>query len=257
MLTAYHCDGMDLPAQPDLTNCFVIYPLSNIPKKLHAHEYIGIREHELNSLFRQEYQVLISKMVILNPVTFTTKKEFNLHRILRAIDKNMLLSKLPESEICLQSEYFRSPQSIVDAYRHYPQIMDNTKQILLTCSFDFEFATPRNKIHYTGSKERDIMLLTRLAYAGMERRYGKNHEQAKQRVEKELKVIDELHFSGYFLITWDIIRYSNSMGFMHVGRGSGANSIVAYCLGITDICPLELDLYFERFLNLNRKSPRF
>lgn len=255
MLTAYHCDGIDLPAQPDFTNCFVIYPLSNIPKKLHAHEYIGIREHELNSLFRQEYQVLISKMVMLNPVTFTTKKEFNLHRILRAIDNNMLLSKLPESEICSKSAYFRAPQSIVDAYRHYPQIMDNTKQILLTCSFDFEFATPRNKIHYTGSKERDIMLLTRLACAGLERRYGKNHELAKQRVEKELKVIDELHFSGYFLITWDIIRYSNSMGFMHVGRGSGANSIVAYCLGITDICPLELDLYFERFLNLNRKSP--
>lgn len=62
-------------------------------------------------------------------------------------------------------------------------------------------------------------------------------------------------FSGYFLITWDIVRYSNSMGFMHVGRGSGANSIIAYCLGITDICPLELDLYFERFLNLNRKTP--
>ena len=86
-------------------------------------------------------------------------------------------------------------------------------------------------------------------------RYGKNNTLAKARVEKELKVIDELEFSGYFLITWDIIRYSNSRGFMHIGRGSGANSIIAYCLGITDICPLELDLYFERFLNLNRKSP--
>jgi DNA polymerase-3 subunit alpha/error-prone DNA polymerase len=63
-------------------------------------------------------------------------------------------------------------------------------------------------------------------------------------VEKELKVIDELKFSGYFLINWDIIQYS-SMGFMHIG--SGANSIISYCLGITNICPLELDLYFERF----------
>lgn len=255
LLTTYNCDGIDLPAQPDFKNCFVIYPLSNIPKTLHAHEYIGIREDQLNSLFRQEYQVLIPKMVILNPVTFTNKKEFNLHRILRAIDNNMLLSKLPKSEICLQSEYFRSQQSIIDAYQNYPQIIENTKNILLKSSFDFEFDTPRNKTYYTGSKERDIKLLTGLAYAGMERRYGKNNEQAKQRIEKELKVIDELNFSGYFLITWDIIRYSNSMGFMHVGRGSGANSIVAYCLGITDICPLELDLYFERFLNQNRKSP--
>jgi len=70
-----------------------------------------------------------------------------------------------------------------------------------------------------------------------------------------LTVIDQLNFSGYFLITWDIIQYSKIKGFMHVGRGSGANSIIAYCLSISDICPLELDLYFERFLNLNRKSP--
>ena len=74
---------------------------------------------------------------------------------------------------------------------------------------------------------------------------------SKKRVEIELKVIDELEFSGYYLINLDINRYSNSKGFMHIGRGSGANSIIAYCLGITDICPLELDLYFERFLNLN------
>jgi DNA polymerase III alpha subunit len=68
---------------------------------------------------------------------------------------------------------------------------------------------------------------------------------ARARVEKELKVIDEL--KRLFLINWDIIQYSNSMGFMHIGRGSGANSIISYCLGITNICPLELDLYFERF----------
>jgi len=79
--------------------------------------------------------------------------------------------------------------------------------------------------------------------------------EAKARVEKELKVINELEFSGYFLITWDIVRYSISQGFLHIGRGSGANSIIAYCLDITNICPLELDLYFERFLNVNRKSP--
>lgn len=255
VLTSYNCDGIALPVQPDFPNCFVIYPLSNIPERLHANEYIGIREEELNSLFRKEYHGLLSKMVILNPVTFTTKKEFNLHRILRAINNNMLLSKLPESEICRKSEYFRPQQSLLDAYRNYPRIIENTQNILEACSFDFAFATPRNKIHYTGSKEHDITTLTQLAYAGLERRYGKDHAVAKQRIEKELKVIDELTFSGYFLITWDIVQYSNRMGFMHVGRGSGANSIVAYCLGITDICPLELDLYFERFLNLNRKSP--
>ena len=59
-------------------------------------------------------------------------------------------------------------------------------------------------------------------------------------------------FSAYFLITWDVIRYAQSRGFFFVGRGSGANSIVAYCLQITDVDPIELDLYFERFLNPSR-----
>jgi error-prone DNA polymerase len=98
-------------------------------------------------------------------------------------------------------------------------------------------------------------LLTTLAQEGMIWRYGENNADANARVKKELKVIDELGFSGYFLITWDIVQYSTSQGFLHIGRGSGANSIIAYCLGITDICPLELDLYFERFLNVNRKTP--
>ena len=64
-----------------------------------------------------------------------------------------------------------------------------------------------------------------------------------------------MDFASYFLITWDIIRYAQSMGFYHVGRGSGANSIVAFCLYITDVDPIELNLFFERFINPYRSSP--
>jgi DNA-directed DNA polymerase III PolC len=89
----------------------------------------------------------------------------------------------------------------------------------------------------------------------MEYRYGKSNKEALRKVKHELKVIYELDFCAYFLITWDIIRYSSSQGYYHVGRGSGANSIIAYCLKITDVDPIELDLYFERFLNAQRTSP--
>ncbi|KXH84896.1 DNA polymerase III subunit alpha [Chryseobacterium kwangjuense] len=255
MLTTHNCDGKDLPLQPTFIHNFIIYPLSNIPQQLRENEFVGIREDELNLLIRPELKKLIPKMIILQPITFSTKKEYNLHRILRAIDNNVLLSKLRETEVCGKSEFFRSPDILLKAYMNYPTIISNTQNLLAQCSFEFSFETPRNRKYYTGSKAEDLKLLTRLAYAGLDRRYGRNHEQAIVRIEKELKVIDELNFSGYFLITWDIIRYSDSMGFMHVGRGSGANSIVAFCLGITDICPIELDLYFERFLNENRKSP--
>ena len=89
----------------------------------------------------------------------------------------------------------------------------------------------------------------------MKYRYHKNNKEAKERITSELTVIDKLGFSSYFLITWDIIRYSLSRGYYHVGRGSGANSVVAYCLKITDVDPIELNLYFERFINPKRTSP--
>jgi len=90
---------------------------------------------------------------------------------------------------------------------------------------------------------------------GFQSRYGSHNTIASERVDKELDIINKLGFNSYFLMTWDIIRYAQHRGFYYVGRGSGANSIVAYCLRITDVDPIELDLYFERFLNPYRTSP--
>ncbi len=139
--------------------------------------------------------------------------------------------------------------------KHLPQVVRNTKALLDDCTFSFDFKTIKNKKTFTGSSYDDRLLLEKLAHDGLLYRYGKNNKEAISRIKHELEVIDNLGFSSYFLITWDIIRYSMSRGFYHVGRGSGANSIVAYCLRITDVDPIELDLYFERFLNPKRKSP--
>ncbi|HNY03804.1 MAG TPA: DNA polymerase III subunit alpha, partial [Bacteroidales bacterium] len=95
----------------------------------------------------------------------------------------------------------------------------------------------------------------KLAMDGLQYRYGKGHREAARRIRHELEIIDKMGFAAYFLIAWDIVRYSMSRGFYHVGRGSGANSIVAYCLRITDVDPIDLDLYFERFINPKRTSP--
>lgn len=256
LLTARNCDEIALPTTaPAFEQVITIYPTSNVPQQLEKNEYIGIRPDQLNILIRTEWKQRLDKLVILQPVTVSGKTEQNLHRILRAIDKNVILSKLTAEDFCRTDEIMKPQHELLEAFKDYPQLISNTVGVLECCSFEFDFNTPKNKKHYTGSKEGDIKLLTGLARAGLKKRYGQNHSTAHQRAEKELKVIDELGFSGYFLITWDIIRYSNSLGFMHIGRGSGANSIIAYCLGITDICPIELDLYFERFLNLNRKTP--
>ncbi|MWB95009.1 DNA polymerase III subunit alpha [Flavobacterium sp. GA093] len=243
------------PAAPDFQHVFIIYPLENVPLVLKENEFIGIRPEQLPKLILSDWKNRQEKMVILQPVTFRNKKEYKLHKILRAIDLNILLSKLTPADSCRESEVMVDIQRILSCYGQYPGIIANTKKIIEQCNFEFDFKTPKNKKYFTGSREQDMVRLTSLAEQGMEWRYGKNNEEARVRMIKELKVIDQLEFSGYFLITWDIVQYSISKGFLHIGRGSGANSIVAYCLGITDICPLELDLYFERFLNINRKSP--
>ena len=240
---------------PAFKEVIVIYPMDNIPSVLKTFEYLGIREEELIKLFKPEWKSKIDKAVVLHPVTFRTKKEFNLHKILRAIDTNTLLSKLTQDDYCKTSEVMVPIDELSQKFSDFPEIIRNTQLIVDQCNFEFEFNTPRNKKFYTKSKEGDRLLLENLAQSGLVKRYGNNNKEAQARVAKELKVIDYLNFGGYFLITWDIVQYSKSRGFMHVGRGSGANSIVSYCLGITDICPIELDLYFERFLNSNRKSP--
>ncbi|WP_158800631.1 DNA polymerase III subunit alpha [Pedobacter sp. L105] len=255
-LTAHNFEGTPLPLQaPLFEHVVVIYPVENIPLDLKPDEYVGIKPEQLLLLYHAKWFFYIEKMVVLQPVTFRTKKEYNLHKVLRAIDRNVILSKLTADDYCLATEFMQPLDRLINKYKDYPQILQNTEKVISECNFDFDFETPRNRKFYTRDKKSDMQLLTSLAYQGLKKVYGSNHAEAKARVEKELKVIDELEFSGYFLITWDIIRYSNSLGFLHIGRGSGANSIVSYCLGITAICPLELDLYFERFLNLNRKSP--
>ena len=256
LLTKHNLEKSTLPNRaPIFQNVVVIYPIQNIPEKLTDFEYIGIRPEEIIKLFKPEWKTRMSKLVIFQPVTFRTKKEFNLHRILRAIDNNTLLSKLTEYDICRTSELMIDCNSLTDKYIEYPEIIKNTENIISQCNFEFAFNKPRNKKFYTKSKEGDRLLLENLAKSGLIKRYGNQNKEAQARVVKELKVINDLNFGGYFLITWDIVQYSQSRGFMHVGRGSGANSIVSYCLGITNICPIELDLYFERFLNESRKSP--
>lgn len=256
LLTKHNFENTPLPEEaPYFENAFIIYPFNKAPNTLQENEFIGISPEQLPKLYNAVWKTRIPKMVILQSVTYRTKKEFNLHKILRAIDLNIIGSKLTEDNHCRVSEVMMPLEILISKFSDYPQIIQNTKVILSQCNFEYDFNTPKNKKHYTANKENDIQLLAKLAHKGMLHRYGPNNAEAKARVEKELKVIHELEFSGYFLITWDIVQYSMSRGFLHIGRGSGANSIIAYCLDITDICPLELDLYFERFLNINRKTP--
>jgi DNA-directed DNA polymerase III PolC len=247
--------ALEEPFFTDTLDGFVIYPLGGkTPELLFANEKIGVLPSEVNKLFPIDLKTTADKWVIRQPVTFQNKTYFNVHRLLRAIDKNVLLSKLSRADECSPDEYFVPPSTLLNAFRQYPFIVTNTYKLMDSCHIEMDFKTDKNKKIFSSTKEDDRILLKKLTADGFAFRYGKN-KIAAERVTKELKIIDELGFNAYFLITWDIIRYAQSRGFYHVGRGSGANSIVAYCLQITDVDPMELDLYFERFLNPHRTSP--
>jgi DNA polymerase-3 subunit alpha len=195
------------------------------------------------------------RLVVWQPITFLDAEGHRLHKLLRAMDANTLVTKLEGVQVAQADEYFREESAWLAPFQNHLKVLQNTRRVLDACSIKFETGLQLNRRSFMGSKEGDIKLLHKLAENGCERRYGPNHRRAQERVRKELKVIAELDFSAYFLITWDIVRYAESAGYHHIGRGSGANSIVAYCLYITDVEPLELDLYFERFINPQRSSP--
>ncbi|MGS4344847.1 DNA polymerase III subunit alpha [Myroides odoratus] len=255
-LSQYNESKQPFPSKaPNFTDTFVIYPLENCPPTLADHEYIGLKLNQRNLLYQEQWKQWMHKMVILHPVTLLQPDDYELHRILQAIDQNTLLSKLDPKTCASSDEVLLSEEELVRHFESFPALLANTKQLVQEANFTFTFKKSRNKLHFTDSKIKDLQLLTTLAQEGLLRLYGPHHEQAQQRLQKELQVIEKLSFASYFLIIWDIITYSTQRGFMHIGRGSGANSLVGYCIGITNVCPLELDLYFERFLNVNRKSP--
>jgi DNA polymerase-3 subunit alpha len=246
---------MSLPDSPwDFQNAYIIYPYTQNHPPLKDNEFLGIPYRELSKLFGKPIAHVQEKMVALQPVSVSNRLEHRLHIYLRGIDLNTLLSKIGDHDRCHEDEILMPPEKLKELYSSYPFIIQNTEKLMNDCSTTFEKGS-KNRKTFTGYAKDDKDLLEKLAIEGMEYRYGRSNREALKRIKKELQVIDELHFSAYFLITWDIIRYSMARGYYHIGRGSGANSIVSYCLRITDVDPIELDLYFERFLNRQRSSP--
>ena len=242
---------------PEFNHVNIIYPVHAYKNwNLRNNEFIGISFKNLASLPFQDIKKQTNKLVALQPVTYQNKAYFNAHRLLRAIDTNTLLSKLPIEQQAGDAETMLSKTDLLAAYAMYPSIIGNTTRMLNDCQINFEYGKLANKNlkYYTTDAATDMQLLRSECEKGLQYRYPNASPEALQRVEKELEVIETLNFASYFLINWDIISYARSKNYYYVGRGSGANSVVAYLLRITDVDPIELDLYFERFINLYRSN---
>jgi len=247
---------------PKFEHAFVIYPFEKVLlngfDSFLPHEYIGISIKDLRRLPFSRLKTLKDKLVVLQPVTFRNKRDFSAHRLLRAIDNNVLLSKLDDCEVADNNEKMLPIVVLEKAFEFHRFILKNTKNLLNQCEINFDFSKdrkPQNLKYYTGSQEADEKLLHQLCEEGLPYRYPQVTKEIKDRIKKELHLIKKMGFVSYFLINWDIVTYAKKQGFFYVGRGSGANSIIAYLLQITNVDPMELDLYFERFINLYRANP--
>ncbi|MBU2019602.1 MAG: DNA polymerase III subunit alpha [Bacteroidetes bacterium] len=258
-LSHYLHQQKEFPQQPPhLGNCYIVYPWKNVPKSLHENEFLGIQSHELNRFKIHPPTLPKNKLIALQSMTFRNKRDYNTHRLLRSIHQNCLLSKLEESQTGRIDQLFKSFADFKHDFREHPELILQAKNMLSDCRISFQFgeeAPPQNLKTYTGSKEEDLALLTELSYKGLSYRYPNSTTIIEERIQKEIQIIAQKDYLSYFLITWDFTQYARSKGYFYVGRGSGANSLVAYLLRITDVDPLELDLYFERFINLYRKNP--
>jgi DNA polymerase-3 subunit alpha len=249
----------DIPERAKtLKDTVVIYPYIKCRHfKLKKNEFLGINSEHIPELEYSRTSFNIDKILILHTCSFRDKKDFNTHRLLRAIDQNTLLSKLSVNVQGQATDLYINERLLKRKFATWPKLIENTYQLLARCiiSFDFEHIHSKNQETFSGDEKRDFELLKTLCEQGLHYRYPNPNEIILNRIKKELNVIYQKNFVSYFLINWEIINYARSKDYFYVGRGSGANSIVAYLLRITDVDPVELDLYFERFINFYRKTP--
>ncbi len=252
-LTRHNISKQPYPDEaPQWNDVFVVYPFGKRKQnELRDNEYIGVRLSQITKLYNCRS---FDRLVAMQPATFGMVSNFDLHCNLRAIDGNVLLTRLETAACASPDELFLPSSHFATGYALYPQLLKNAERLLDACEIDMD-GKRKNKLCFTASVYEDCELLRKLAFDGMAYRYGTANKEAYRRIERELDIIEKMGFCAYFLMAWDIVRFAMSQGFYHVGRGSGANSVVAYCLKITDVDPIELDLYFERFLNPQRASP--
>ena len=253
-----------------------------IPKLIANNEYIKARETALwyNNLFGQgnyylemqnhgiPEQIAVNEglirlsdetgipLVATNDVHYVNREDSYIQKILICIATNHTVDEENSLEFESDNFYLKSEEEMRALFSKTQQAIDNTQKIADMCSFDFEFGNtklpnftvPEGYSHYDYFREK--------CYAGLRQRYGENPDNLYiERLEYELSVISNMGYVDYFLIVADFIQYARDHGIpVGPGRGSGAGSICAYCMGITNIDPIKYNLIFERFLNPDRVS---
>jgi DNA polymerase III alpha subunit (gram-positive type) len=217
----------------------------------------GLEEQKLtNPLLVKLHEETGIPLVCTNDIHYIEKDDAEAQDILLCIGTNSKRDdpnrmRFPSSEF-----YFKSPEEMKQLFSWCPEAIENTNRIAQRCDIQIHFPGPKLPVFQVPDGFKDTAEYLRyLANEGLKNRYGTITPQLQQRLDYELDIIIKMDFQGYFLIVMDYIRWAKNHGIpVGPGRGSGAGSLVAYSINITDVDPMKYNLLFERFLNPERVS---
>lgn len=195
-------------------------------------------------------------MVVTNDCHYIEKSDSEMHHVLICIQTGKTVEDDDTLEFGSDEFYFKSEQEMRALFPEYPEAADNTAKIAERCNVEFEFGKTKLPRFDTPDGSENRAFFEKLCFDGLKARYGDAPDQAlTERLRYEISVIASMGYVNYYLIVWDFIRYAKSVGIpVGPGRGSGAGSLCAYCIGITNVDPIRYGLIFERFLNAERVS---
>ena len=238
--------------------------IANWHKKVFGDDYYieiqnnGLKEQVLaNQRLVQLARKLDIPLVATNDAHYLKKEDAYNHEVLLCIQTGKRMTDEDRMRFDTDELYIKSPEEMIDYFKAFPDAIENTVKIAEECNIEFEFGhtiLPNYDVPKEYPTHYDF--LKKLCDDGIKERYGENPTQdILDRAEYEIGIIKKMGYVDYYLIVWDFIHYAKSHGIpVGPGRGSGAGSILAYAIGITDIDPMKYNLLFERFLNPERVS---
>ena len=224
--------------------------------------YIEIQDHRLDEqrtvlplLVRISRETGIP-LVATNDAHYLEKEDSRMQHILICIQTNKTVNDDDVLEFGTDEFYVKSTDEMYELFSAWPEACENTNRIAEMCSFDFEFGVTKLPYFVAPDGMDNKEYFVKLCRDGLLRRYGADvPEDIRARLDYEISIIDRMGYINYYLIVFDFINYAKSQGIpVGPGRGSGAGSLAAYCVGITNIDPIKYNLLFERFLNPERVS---
>ena len=224
--------------------------------------YLEIQDHGileqkqiLPDLYRLSEETGIG-LVATNDVHYIRQEDHQAQSILVCIQTNHTVNDKSDMEFQTQEFYLKSRAEMETLFAAHPEALDNTVKIAEQCQLDFTFGVTKLPFYKAPTEENNVTYFKRMCYEGMALHYGEQPpQQIRERLEYELDVIIKMGYVDYYLIVYDFIHYAKTHDIpVGPGRGSGAGSLCAYCIGITGIDPIRYHLLFERFLNPERVS---